>query len=74
MHSQQPYPPGADMQGFVQELMEFTGFTAADIAIVRRTAPAMLKHEEAITDALYEHFLKFPVAARFFLPYDPARV
>ena len=67
MHSQQPYPPGADMQGFVQELMEFTGFTDADIAAVRRTAPTLLKHEDAITDALYEHFLKFPAAARFFL-------
>ena len=67
MNSQQPYPPGADMQGFVQELMEFTGFTDADIATVRRTAPTLLKHEEAITDALYEHFLKFPAAARFFL-------
>jgi hypothetical protein len=67
MNSQQPSPPGADMQGFLQELMEFTGFTDADIAIVRRTAPTLLKHEDAITDALYEHFLKFPAAARFFL-------
>ena len=67
MNSQQPSPPGADMQGFVQELIEFTGFTDADIATVRRTAPTLLKHEDAITDALYEHFLKFPAAARFFL-------
>ena len=67
MNSQQPSPPGADMQGFVQELMEFTGFTDADIATVRRTAPTLLKHEDAITNALYEHFLKFPAAARFFL-------
>ena len=66
--SGQPYdPPGADMQGFVQELMAFVGFTDADIAVIRRTAPALLKHEGAITDALYEHFLKFPAAARFFL-------
>jgi Protoglobin len=67
MSSQSYYPPGADMQGFVQELMEFVGFTDADIAIIRRTAPALLKHERALTDALYEHFLKFPAAARFFL-------
>ncbi len=67
MSSQSHYPPGADMQGFVRELMEFVGFTDADIAVVRRTAPALLQRERAITDALYEHFLKFPSAARFFL-------
>jgi hypothetical protein len=67
MSSQQYYAPGADMPGFVQELMDFVGLTDADIAVVRRSAPALLKHERAITDALYEHFLKFPAAARFFL-------
>jgi hypothetical protein len=68
MMSREQYDaPGADMQGFVEELMDFVGFTDADIALVRRTAPALLKHERAITDAFYEHFLKFPAAARFFL-------
>jgi hypothetical protein len=66
--SSAPYDaPGADMRGFVQELMDFVGLTEADLALVRRSAPALLKHESAITDALYEHFLKFPAAARFFL-------
>jgi hypothetical protein len=55
------------MPGFVQEVMDFVGLTAADIELIRRSAPALLKHEGAITDALYEHFLKFPAAARFFL-------
>jgi hypothetical protein len=72
MSSQQYYAPGADMQGFVQELMDFVGLTDADIKVIRRTAPALLKHEHAITDALYEHFLKFPAAARFFLLPDGA--
>jgi hypothetical protein len=67
MSSQQYYAPGADMQGFGQELMDFVGFTGTDIDVIRRTAPALLKHERTITDALYEHFLKFPAAARFFL-------
>jgi hypothetical protein len=67
MSSEQLHAPGADMPGFVQELMDFVGFTAADIEVIRRTAPALLKHEGDITDALYEHFLKFPSAARFFL-------
>jgi hypothetical protein len=67
MSSEQSYAPGADMQGFVQELMDFVGFTADDVNVIRRSARALLKHEGAITDALYEHFLKFPAAARFFL-------
>ena len=64
------YHPGADMEGFVQELMEFVGLDDADVARIRRTAPAILKHERAITSALYEHFLKFPYSARFFLQDD----
>jgi hypothetical protein len=67
MSREQHYLPGADMEGFVHELMDFVGFTEADAAVVRRTAPLILKHERTITDALYEHFLKFPAAARFFL-------
>jgi len=67
MGSEQHYLPGADMEGFIHELMDFVGFTDADAAVVRRTAPLIVKHERAITDALYEHFLKFPASARFFL-------
>jgi hypothetical protein len=67
MSSEQSSLPGADMQGFVQELVEFVGLTEADIVLIRRTAPVLLRHEHALTDALYEHFLKFPAAARFFL-------
>ena len=48
--------PGADMEGFVQELIEFVGFAASDVETVRRTAPLVLKHEHTITSALYEHF------------------
>jgi Protoglobin len=67
MSSEPYYAPGADMPGFVQEVMDFVGFTEADIELIRRSAPSLLLRERAITDALYEHFLKFPAAARFFL-------
>jgi hypothetical protein len=70
MSSERHDLPGADMQGFIHELVDFVGFTDADAAVVRRTAPLVLKHEHALTDALYEHFLKFPVSARFFLLSD----
>jgi Protoglobin len=70
MSSEPRYQPGADMQGFVRELMEFVELGDADVATIRRTAPAILKHEQVITAALYEHFLKFPATARFFLKDD----
>lgn len=59
--------PGADMEGFVNELMAFTGLDDDDVKIIRQTAPMILKHERAITSALYEHFLQFPATAQFFL-------
>ena len=70
MNSEQRYRPGADMEGFVRELIEFVGLGEGDVALVRCTAPVVLKHERALTEALYEHFLKFPATARFFLKDD----
>ena len=64
------YPPGADMQGFVRELMAFVGLDDTEVALIRRTAPVVLQHERALTEALYEHFLQFPATARFFLRED----
>jgi hemoglobin-like flavoprotein len=62
--------PGADMEGFVNELMAFTGLNDDDVKIIRQTAPMILKHERTITSALYEHFLQFPSTAQFFLMPD----
>lgn len=70
MSSQSRAHPGADLEGFVHELIEFVGLDEADIEVIRTTAPHVLKHEETITSALYEHFLKFPYSARFFLNED----
>ena len=65
-------PPGADMQGYLRELAELVGLDEADAAAIRASAPAVLKHEEALTTALYDHFLRFPATARFFLGPDGA--
>lgn len=72
----EPYLPATDMVRFVRELAEFVGFDDSEAAIVRRTAPLVLAREPTLTAALYEHFLKFPAAARFFLGPDgePDRV
>jgi hypothetical protein len=72
----EPYLPATDMTRFVRELAEFVGFDDAEAAVVRRTAPLVLDREERLTAALYEHFLKLPASARFFLGPDgePDRV
>jgi len=62
--------PGADMERFVREQMAFVGLHEDDVQMIRRTAPLVLQHEEALTAALYEHFLKFPATAQFFLAPD----
>ena len=70
MNGEQRVHPGADMEGYVRELMDFVEFDDADIALIRSTAPVVLKHERTLTDALYDHFLQFPATARFFLQAD----
>ena len=62
--------PGADMEGFVREAMEFVGLDDADLARIRETAPLVLAQETALTSAIYDHFLRFPATARFFLGPD----
>src|ERR1700704_5584014 len=47
------------MERFVREQMAFMGLAEADIETIRRTAPLVLKHEAALTEALYNHFLSF---------------
>jgi hypothetical protein len=58
------------MEGFISEIMAFTGLDDADVALIRHTAPVVLKHERALTEALYDHLLKFPATASFFLKED----
>ncbi len=70
MSLEQRSHPGADMVGFVRELMAFVGLDDADVTTIRRTAPVILRHEQDLTSAIYEHFLKFPSTARFFLQED----
>ena len=64
--------PGADMERFVREQMAFVGLADAEIDTIRRTAPLVLEHGEAITGALYDHFLRFPETAKFFVGDDGA--
>jgi hypothetical protein len=58
------------MPRFIRELMEFVKLGDADLAAIRRTAPIVLRHETALTAAVYEHLLEFPATARFFVRAD----
>jgi Protoglobin len=58
------------MPRYVRELCDFVGFGEADATTVRASAPVVLEREAELTAALYEHFLKFPESARFFLGAD----
>jgi hypothetical protein len=64
------YLPATDMPRFLREMMEFVGLGEADLVAIRRSAPIVLRHAERLTEALYEHFLRFPRSARFFLRED----
>jgi len=64
--------PATDMPRYVRELCDFVGFADADAAIVRASAPVVLEREAELTTALYDHFLKYPESARFFLGADGA--
>ena len=64
--------PATDMPRYVRELCDFVGFGETDAAIVRASAPIVLQREAELTAALYDHFLKFPESARFFVGADGA--
>ena len=64
--------PATDMPRYVRELCDFVGFGEAEAATVRASAPVVLEREAELTGALYDHFLKFPESARFFLGADGA--
>lgn len=64
------YIPGTDMPRFIREMMEFVGLGEPDVTAIQRSAPFVLRHADHLTSALYEHFLRFPRSARFFLRED----
>jgi protoglobin len=66
------YLPGTDMPRFIRDMMEFVGMSEADVAAIRSSAPLVLGHERELTTALYDHFIKLPRSAQFFLKPDGA--
>ena len=60
-------PQLVDWPGRMKEMAEFMGVSQSDLDLVQTTAPLVLKHATALTDGVYNHFLKFPDARQFFL-------
>jgi hypothetical protein len=60
-------PHIVDWPARMKGMAEFMGVSQADLDLVQATAPIILKHATGLTDAVYDHFLKFPQARQFFL-------
>ena len=51
----------------LEEMAAFVGLTEYDRRLIQESAPIIMEHAEALTDAVYDNFLKFPPARKFFL-------
>ena len=54
----------------MKEMVDFVGLTPAELELVQSTSPILLAHADELTSAIYEHFLRFPEARKFFLAED----
>jgi hypothetical protein len=54
----------------MQQMADFIGLTDGDLELVRESGPLLLARADELTSAVYDHFLQFPGAARFFLKLD----
>ena len=59
-----------DWAGRMKQMAEFVGLTQDDLELVQSTASALAPHVDALTGAVYDHFLLFPEARKFFLAED----
>jgi nitrite reductase/ring-hydroxylating ferredoxin subunit/hemoglobin-like flavoprotein len=62
---------GAEDSGqYFRYMAEFTGFTEADVEIVKKTKPIIEKHLPDIVTKFYSHLLRYPPTRKFFLKKD----
>ena len=59
-----------DWPAEMRALAEFVGLDEAQLQLIRDTREAVLAHGEALTAAVYDHFLQFPYSRRFFTDAD----
>ena len=51
----------------LEEMVNFVALTDEEQQLIRASSPTIMEHAEALTDAVYDHFLKFPQARKFFV-------
>ena len=51
----------------LEEMVSFVGLTQEDRQLIQDSASIIMEHAEEMTDAVYDHFLKFPQARKFFV-------
>lgn len=54
----------------MEEMVAFVGLTDDERQLIRASAPFIMDHARALTDAVYDHFMKFPQARKFFVTED----
>ena len=55
-----------DWAGRMKQMAEFVGLTQTDLELIQSTAAVLVPHAEALTAAIYDHFLLFPETRLFF--------
>ena len=59
-----------DWAGRMKQMAEFVCLTQTDLGLIQSTAAVLVPHAEALTAAIYDHFLLFPETRKFFLRED----
>ena len=54
----------------LEEMVRFVGLTDDDRLLIQESAPTIMDHAQGLTDAVYDHFLKFPQARKYFVTED----
>lgn len=59
-------PSIVDWPARMREMAQFVGLGPAELELVQSTKPVVLDHVEELTAAVYDNFLRFPEARKFF--------
>ena len=54
----------------LQDMVAFVGLTDEDRQLIQDSSSTIIEHAQGLTDAVYDHFLKFPQARKFFVNED----
>ena len=51
----------------LEDMVAFVGLTEEDRQLIRASSSIIMDHAQSLTDAVYDHFLNFPQARKFFV-------